>query len=192
MTLPFKPTQTLAPLCVGVLILIAYFIPEKMSDFLIYKRELVSDGQAWRLLSSNFLHTNLNHVLLNLAGLTLLWAIHGYAYRWLTITALIVFCSFCVTLGLYFFSPDTTWYVGLSGALHGLFVWGAYQDIQHKIRSGWLLMLGVWLKIGYEQYFGAEQAIVDLIQANVAIDAHLYGAVGGLIAIVISKFVKNK
>ena len=38
-------------------------------------------------------------------------------------------------------------YVGLSGALHGLFTWGALKDISSKTKGGWLLLIGVWLKI---------------------------------------------
>jgi membrane associated rhomboid family serine protease len=65
--------------------------------------------------------------------------------------------------------------------LHGLFVWGACFDILNKEHTGWLLLIGVAIKLGYEQLGGDTQAIAELIGASVAVDAHLYGAVSGLI-----------
>jgi membrane associated rhomboid family serine protease len=38
----------------------------------------------------------------------------------------------------------------------------------------------VILKVSHEQYFGASQEIADLINASVAIDAHLFGSLSGL------------
>lgn len=83
------------------------------------------------------------------------------------------------------------WYAGLSGVLHGIFVWGAFCDIKHKVKFGWILMLGVWLKIAFEQFFGQDQHIANLIGADVAVDAHLYGAVAGVFFIFTS-ILKNK
>ena len=55
------------------------------------------------------------------------------------------------------------------------------MDIRHKEKTGYLLFIGVWLKIIHEQFFGPSDDIAELIGANVAIDAHLWGAIGGLI-----------
>ena len=65
--------------------------------------------------------------------------------------------------------------------LHGIFVFGAILDIRYKDKTGYLLFIGVWLKIAHEQFYGASKQVSTMIDANVAIDAHLWGAVGGLI-----------
>ena len=39
-----------------------------IDDALAYRRELILEGQWWRLLSGNFLHTNIWHLAMNLAG----------------------------------------------------------------------------------------------------------------------------
>lgn len=96
-----------------------------------------------------------------------------------------------VTSLIYLFNPEMLWYAGLSGVLHGFFVWGAFQDIKHKVRFGWLLMIGVWLKVAYEQVFGQDPNLANFIEANVAINSHLYGAFAGVIAIVFL-FALNK
>jgi membrane associated rhomboid family serine protease len=55
------------------------------------------------------------------------------------------------------------------------------MDINAKDKTGYLLFIGVWLKIAHEQVYGASSDVSDLIEASVAVDAHLWGAVGGLI-----------
>ncbi|MEP4889643.1 MAG: rhombosortase [Aliiglaciecola sp.] len=160
------------------------------SEYLALQRGSLAEGNYWQFLTANFVHTNTNHLLLNIAGILLLWAIHGQYYTVKNYLIGIVLLSICVTLGIYLFSPNLVWYAGLSGVLHGIFVYGAYLDICNKVKFGWLLMLGVWLKVLHEQLYGADQMISDLIAANVAVDAHLYGAVGGLVCICIS-LVKN-
>ena len=98
-----------------------------------------------------------------------------------------IICS----VGIHWFSPDIKQYVGLSGVLHGLFIWGAIEDIKAKDRTGYLLLLGVILKIAHEQYYGASEDVADLIGANVAINAHLWGAIGGVLAVIILIIIKS-
>ena len=137
--------------------------------------------ETWRLLSGNIVHTNGYHLLLNLSGLTLLWALHGEHYRIGRFLKVFVWCSLGTSAGLYLFSEDLIWYAGLSGALHGIFVWGALMDIMNKMRSGWILLGGVALKVIYEQISGSSAQVAALIDAKVAIDSHLFGALSGLI-----------
>jgi rhomboid family GlyGly-CTERM serine protease len=161
------------------------------SNLLAYDRDQINDFQWWRLITGHFLHTNTVHLLLNTVGLTLLWALHGYYYN--IARYLIQFFALCLgtSISLYLFSEQMGWYVGLSGVLHGLFVIGAYFDIKQKIKTGWLMFIGVWLKVIHEQIFGASEEVAQLIAANVAIDAHLYGTMTGSI-IILYYFVVNK
>ena len=146
---------------------------------MVYHRDAISDIELWRIISAHFLHTNLAHLLLNASAIILLWTLHGNFYTIRQYFALFIFCAVITSLGLYWFSPELTQYVGLSGVLHGVFVWGAIWDIRHKDKTGYLLFIGVWLKIAYEQVYGASQEVSQLINANVAIDAHLWGALAG-------------
>ena len=79
----------------------------------------------------------------------------------------------------------------MSGVLHGFFVWGALLDIKHHEKTGYLLLIGVVAKILHEQFYGASADVELLIGATVATDAHLYGAIGGLV-VFISSYVINK
>jgi rhomboid family GlyGly-CTERM serine protease len=94
-------------------------------------------------------------------------------------------CSLGCTVGIYLFAQQLNWYVGLSGTLHGMFIWGAYLDIRHKVFSGWVLLGGVWLKIAYEQIEGPSVEVAKLINANVATEAHLFGAISAILVILV-------
>lgn len=158
-----------------------YFLGELFTKTWVYQRHFISEGEIWRLISGHFLHTNGYHLLLNLAALFMLWALHGRFYSIKNYSALFLLCSLFTSAGIYYFEPTLIQYVGLSGVLHGVFVFGAIMDINAKDKTGYLLFLGVWLKIAHEQFYGASTDVSNLIEASVAVNAHLWGALGGLL-----------
>ncbi|MCI2284129.1 rhombosortase [Colwellia sp. MSW7] len=157
-----------------------YFIGNSIAQAFFYQRNLIIQGELWRLLTGHLLHTNGYHLLLNLTALIMLWALHGRFYTIKNYSALFLFCCLSTSVGVFYSSPSLIQYVGLSGVLHGIFVYGAIMDIMSKDKTGYLLFLGVWLKIAHEQIYGAGKDVSNLIEANVAVDAHLWGAIGGL------------
>ncbi|WP_189408259.1 rhombosortase [Alteromonas halophila] len=178
--LPLSPVHSGGPLLVALLSSLAFFFEPLSGDWLAYDRYAIEGWETWRLLTGNLVHTNGYHLLLNLAGLTLLWALHGDYYRIGRFFKVLIWCCLGTSGGLYILSQDLIWYAGLSGALHGLFTWGACMDIRQGLKSGWLLLIGVAIKIGYEQVNGSSNDVASLIDATVAVDAHLYGAVCGV------------
>lgn len=180
-SLPLKPQFSLGPLLLALFSIILFALGEHTTQLLAYDRYALESLETWRVLSGNLVHTNGYHLGLNLVGLGLLWALHGEHYKPVLFIKLFLWCGLGTSLGIYFFSPSLIWYVGLSGALHGIFVWGACMDIRSKLKSGWLLLIGVGAKIAYEQLQGSNPEVASLIEADVAVDAHLYGAVGGFI-----------
>lgn len=184
-TFPIAQQHSLIVLIIALLSTITffseYFIGEVITQALIYQRTLISQGELWRLFTGHFLHTNSFHLLLNLAALVLLWALHGRFYTIKNYSALFFLCALSTSIGIYYYNPQLIQYVGLSGVLHGIFIFGAIMDIYSKDKTGYLLFIGVWLKIGHEQVYGASSDVSDLIEASVAVDAHLWGAVGGLL-----------
>lgn len=184
LNLPIQSKYRHGPLLIATISIILFLLEPTSSDWLAYDRQQLNYFQWWRLISGHFLHTNNIHLLLNLAGLALLWALHGHYNP--TFRYLLIFLWLCIGTsgGLYLFTPQMQWYVGLSGVLHGMFILGAYFDIHNKLRSGWILLFGVWLKVLHEQIYGANENVAELISANVAIDAHLFGTISGSLIIV--------
>jgi rhomboid family GlyGly-CTERM serine protease len=184
MSLGHKNTmgQISMPMLVSVLAALGWLYEPTSSEYFAYIQTDIHKGQIWRIITANFLHTNTSHLLLNLAGLWLLFALHRsyYSTKWLGVCA---FLCVGVGIGIFVFSPKLHWYVGLSGVLHGLFVIGAFFDIRNGLKSGWLLLGGIAIKIGHESLYGASDDIARLIDAKVATDAHLYGTLAGTILI---------
>ncbi|MGS2720194.1 rhombosortase [Paraglaciecola aestuariivivens] len=182
----FKPSYSLiGPVTILLFSLLLALTEPLSSELFAYQSHWITNGQWWRLITGHFLHTNTTHLTLNLLGLVLLWALHGQYYSLKGYIAIWLALTLGTATGLLIFAPNLVHYVGLSGALHGLFIMGAYYDIKHKLRSGWLILIVVWAKVIHEQIFGASQDVAELIEANVAIDAHLYGAITGTSIIIV-------
>ena len=190
--LPVKATHSLDPLIVFTLALIAFIFNTQISDLLIYNRSLITVGEYWRIISGHFFHSNASHFLLNTAAVALLWALHGQYYNYKNYLLVFLTSAIVCSLGIYWFSVNIELYVGLSGVLHGFFVWGALMDIKHKEKTGYLLLIGLMAKIIHEQIYGASADVEILIGASVATDAHLYGAIGGLLAFIWCYFTADK
>jgi len=185
------PQQLSVPLIVLLISLISFVFDNSLSELLVYQRTLLMQGEVWRIFSSHFFHTNGFHFLLNAAAVVMLWALHGQFYTIKSYLFVFMMSAITTSIGIHSFSPDIEQYVGLSGVLHGIFIWGAIEDIKAKERTGYLLLLGVILKIAHEQYYGASEDVAVLIGAKVAINAHLWGAVGGVIAVILLFIIKS-
>lgn len=154
-------------------------------DWFLYDRGAIGQGQWWRLLSGHLVHTNMAHLLLNSAGVIALWFVFGHSvllgarHATLKYLGLVALLSVLISFGLWLWFPDVTYYYGLSGALHGLFCFGAVSDLSQRRWSGALLLMGCALKVAWEWVAGPSAATGALIEAEVAISSHLLGSILG-------------
>lgn len=180
---------SLAILCV---IAIIHFLPEHAQNLVNYHRTEINNGQWWRWFSGHFAHTNDMHAIMNAAALLLAANLHAkYLSSTNQILLVLVLCVL-TSLGIYLGSTYLVDYVGLSGVLHGLFVAGACKDIQEKEKTGYILLLAIVIKVVYEQVFGASDSVASMINAPVATDAHLWGAISGLAVFALFYVVGSK
>ena len=160
-----------------------------LAESLRFDRSLIEQGDYWLLLSAHFVHLNWNHLWLNLAGLVLVMVFFG-RYCAVTVWSVVIFVSaLSVALGLLGFNDNIHWYVGLSGVLHGLFVVGAWYEYRHYAKSGTVLMALVMAKLIWEQVSGALPGSESMTGGHVVVDAHLYGALGGLLFLLLHQIV---
>lgn len=176
----------------GLLCLIIYAISAENITVLDYNRESIINGEYWRLISGNFNHTNIYHLLLNLAALAVIGGLHYRYYNSAAYTSLILLLSIGVGVGILWLSPSTHLYVGLSGILHGIIIVGAVIDVTKKYYSGYVLMIGTVIKVINEQLFNSPVGISQLIEAKVLTEAHLYGLVTGLIIAPLFVYLNKK
>ena len=151
---------------------------ESGREALRYQRAPLAHGQWWRLLSAHFVHLSLTHALLNRVGLVLLWMLLAREFAPLRWTWILLCSAAAIDAGLWFLRPGVDWYLGASGVLHGAFAAGAVALYRRGDGLGAVLTLLLIVKLVYEQYSGASVFAGDL---PLVADAHLFGALGGLI-----------
>jgi rhomboid family GlyGly-CTERM serine protease len=178
----------LALLCVCGALLLIQSGGSTAQAALRYDRDGLLAGQWWRLISGHVIHLGFEHALLDVAGLILMWALFARDYSiraWLLIVTLSVVG---VDAGLWLFSSTTQWYVGSSGVLHGVLAAGTCAHLRRRDPDGWVLALFLVGKLIYEQSRGA----LPLTSGGaVIVDAHLYGAIGGALAVVVLRLLRK-
>jgi rhomboid family GlyGly-CTERM serine protease len=167
--------------CLSVVICLAALLPEPLQRALAFEHSAIITAEYWRLLTGHLIHSNAWHLAMNLAGLGLVLLLHGRYYSTSSMMLYFGCAALSISYMLVFISADIQVYVGLSGVLHALLCIGAIKDMQHYEPTGKLLFFGLFAKVAYEQWQGPDADLAQLIKAEVAIDAHLYGVITGLL-----------
>lgn len=156
-----------------------------------YQSDLFSTRQPWHLLSGHLLHLGWNHLLINLAGLILIVLIFNNRplSRW-WFDSLV--CALGVSLGLYLFSSETYWCIGLSRLLHGLLIAAIVDYLPQQPRTYSPLLAILIGKLLWEQTAGPLPLSESTIQGTIIINAHLYGTICGLVKSSIFSFSKRQ
>jgi rhomboid family GlyGly-CTERM serine protease len=166
-------------LCAGLAVLET--LGDAGRELLRYERDAIAAGEWWRLLTGHVVHLGWRHFALNVMGLALMWALFFPDYspaRW----AVILLASvLAIDVAFLAIERQIDWYVGLSGSLHGVMVAGTVAHIRRRERDAFILAPFLVIKLAWEQLGGAMPYSSDP-GGNVVVDAHLYGALGGLLA----------
>jgi rhomboid family GlyGly-CTERM serine protease len=181
----------LFPLMLALVCLLLAAAGDAGRQWLRYERVLLP-SEPWRLLTAHLVHLGWSHLLLNLAGLAVIWALVGENFdtrRWLLVFAV---AALGVSGGLWLFDPALNWYVGLSGVLHGLLVAGALGGIARRPGESLALLGLVSAKLAWEQFAGPLPGSEASAGGPVVVDAHLFGALAGLVTGVTLRFFRTQ
>ena len=146
-----------------------------------FNRSLVEHGSVWLLFSSHIVHLNWSHWLLNMAGLSIVaffFSAHATVKQWLLV---LLVSSIVISAGIWWGMPEIHYYVGLSGVLHGLFLYGALREIRFYPTSGYVLLTVLIAKLAWEFFNGALPGSEEMAGGRVLTEAHLLGAIGGVL-----------
>ena len=157
-------------------------IPDAPS-WLRFDRVLIGTGEVWRLFTANFIHLGWGHLALNVAGLLVLGWLFAEDFPVRDWGLILVISALASSLGIWFWAPDVDRCVGLSGALHGLFAAGGLAWVRAGLGGGIGLLLGGAGKLVYEQTAGSMPFSADVVGGPVVTEAHLWGAIGGILAV---------
>jgi rhomboid family GlyGly-CTERM serine protease len=147
-----------------------------------YERDAIGNGEYWRLATGHLVHLGFGHLWPNLLALIIVGMLLEGVYRnadWWRVT---LASAAAIDLGLYYLEPSVAWYVGLSGVLHGCVAGGAIALLAQRQTLGGVLALGLSAKLLFEQVVGPVPFTAESVGGPVVVSAHLYGAIGGLLA----------
>ncbi len=154
-----------------------------VNSVLEYSRAGILHWELWRLLSAHMAHTNFIHGVMNAAAWVLIMGIVGGQLSWQRWSLSVFVMGLGISLLLFWWNPEINAYVGFSGVLHGLLSLGLMHSVvvlKDKLHAAALILLVV--KIIREQWPGFNiQHLDHLIDASVVVDAHLYGAILGVV-----------
>ena len=147
-----------------------------------YDRPGIADGEFWRFATGHFAHLGTGHLILNIAGLLLVWLLVGSSFTVYSWMFVIAFSVAVIDVGFWFFDPQLEWYVGLSGLLHGMLAAGLLHRLRDMPVESIALGGVIIAKIAYEQFAGPLPGSEASAGGAVVVNAHLYGAIAGVVA----------
>lgn len=155
-----------------------------------YSLDEIRSGEVWRIVTGHIVHLNLQHTILNVAGLWIIAYMFERNAKWWSWAGLTLVMSIgCSLLFMLLHSEPgqvgylryLKWYVGLSGSLHGLFFLAAISEWPVDKRLSIVLTAILVGKLIYAHCFGASPGTEEFIKGKVFENAHQYGAIQGII-----------
>ena len=177
--------QLLTLSIIGFSILI-YCFPH-LSDFFVYSRQAILNGELWRLFTAPFVHFSTSHIfwdilVFGIAGFSV--SISGFPRFWI-VCCLVVFIPGLLFLLLF---PDLEYYGGLSGLATGAVAYYCLCNIflTERRRQIWLILLLVMgIKICIETILDKSIFVyTDIVNFRILHLAHIVGYLGAIATIV--------
>lgn len=166
-------------LFIAACLLISAFLQVFQSYFIYWRFDFWSE--PWRWWMAHWVHVGWMHYFLNmLAFICLPFIFPRLKNRYLVI--LILLLPVVISFSFYYFYPYIQAYAGLSGVLHGIYVAVAllYLQFVRERKFALLILALIVVKIIGENSFAPTQTAA-LIGSPVLVEAHLLGAIGGVI-----------
>lgn len=147
---------------------------------LAYQRQAILHGAWWRLMTGGLVHSNSLHLLMNLIGLLMISWIYRPSCNLLQQVGCLLLLVPLINLTILGFDAHLNRYVGLSGALHGLFCYGALSSLRRGDRQQIYWLLGLLVKLIWDHWH-QDGITAGLIGVAVYDGAHWLGALFGLL-----------
>jgi rhomboid family GlyGly-CTERM serine protease len=157
-------------------------IGAEATPWLNYDRGAILAGEAWRIVTAHVVHLQWSHLAMNLAGLSLVWWLFGQRFntaQWVIVTTA---CMIGVSAGVMLFDPGASSAAGMSALLHGMFAAGALAGMLSGRRLEWVPLALLTTKLCWEAAIGPMPGSEAVAGGPVHFEAHVYGALVGLIS----------
>ena len=177
----FKSVDALVGL-VGSLTILVALLPGESQHPLLYQR----DNFSWyQLFTTNLIHENTRHLLLNLVGLLLIGLLARRFMSGLQFAVILVFGLLGAVLAEHalgqppYMSITVVETRGLSGALHGLFAASMLYLAVARDRLALIALCALVFKVSFEAFQG-ETIVSSGTVELVAVMGHFGGTISGL------------
>ena len=170
------------PIAVLICAIIIAIFGDAGREWLSYDRPEIAAGELWRLLSGHFVHLGISHLIWDAAGFLLIWYLVGQSFGLLQWAIVLLVTIVGIDLGFWFLEPNLSWYVGLSGLVHGVLAAGIVGNLKSGRVDMWILGAALIAKLAYEALVGPLPGSAESSGGTVIVVAHVYGAVAGAIA----------
>jgi len=158
-------------------------------DLLTTSPRIMSHHEYWRWLTSNFVHFGWAHSIVDALGFALVSIVFFYSISTKRYLGLLLFCCLAVGIFISILSPDILYYAGLSGAIHGLLIAGCFYATHFPLWKRLIILIITIGKILQEQLPGYDiNPVANIMPVPIAIDAHLIGAIAGLLFFLLDTF----
>ncbi|MGB6103946.1 MAG: rhombosortase [Pusillimonas sp.] len=167
------------------LLLLLQMAGEGVRIILRFNRQALEQGEWWRLLGAHFVHLGWAHTALNVLGVLLCCALGPQLFNrhiWLKAAGL----ALGIGALLWWLSPGVSDYVGLSGVLYGLFVFGLLPQAWRGDRLAALALAGIAAWMLWQWAAGPAVLEEKLIGGRIIGVAHLYGFCLGIAGVAIA------
>lgn len=127
-----------ASVALAALVTALFLLAGPAPDLLVFDRQAIAEGQAWRLVTGHLTHSDGSHLAMNLLGLGLLGVLfERHSPNW---GLLFGISAGVIDASLWLFQPGLEKYCGLSGVLYGLLAAGLVA-CWHENRARWILSI---------------------------------------------------
>lgn len=155
-----------------------------------YDRMGVLEGEIWRLVTGAWVHLSFIHLVVNIIGLALVLMLFKKSIRTSSVILLVAIISTASHVLLLGYT-SLPWGVGLSGGLHGLFIYLALVHVWAVARSFTVfLLIGLGLKLFTESWLNIYTANHWLAGHTVALPLHWAGTAAGFIIAILVLILK--
>ncbi|MEJ1335932.1 MAG: rhombosortase [Candidatus Sedimenticola sp. (ex Thyasira tokunagai)] len=160
--------------------LLLYWLLGPAPEALVYEREAIAAGEWWRLLTGHWVHSDLQHLLFDVAGLAITAYLFEKSPLW-QLLLLLATATVVIDAWLWWQMPWMQAYCGLSGLLNALLACGLLTLWRSRNDPAYLLIGSLaTLKIAVEISQG--NAIFTSTAWAAVPEAHAAGLVAGLLA----------
>ncbi|RUO22474.1 rhombosortase [Aliidiomarina iranensis] len=168
----------LAPLVLAIILVAIHLNPNVQNWLVLTETDLLR--QPWRIFTTHLVHLNDQHLWVNLAALILTAILFRRYIQGRLLLNVMMISALGASLVPILLEQDYD-FVGLSGVLHGIFVYVGVSLLRTQRPIGITILMVMIVKLGVDLTLSADESF--WLGAQVAYLCHVGGAIGGALAV---------